>query len=66
MVGAFSFGLALTVVATGALAAWSVQHAEQRFRGFGEVMRRAPYVSCVVIIFLASYMAWHGWHGLHQ
>ena len=42
MVGAFSFGLALTMVATGTLAAWSVQHAQQRFRGFGEVMRRAP------------------------
>lgn len=66
MVGAFSFGLALTMIATGALAAWSVQHAQQRFRGFGEVMRRAPYVSCVLLVLLASYMAWHGWHGLHR
>jgi nickel/cobalt exporter len=66
MVGAFSFGLALTMVATGALAAWSVRHAEKRFKGFGEAMRRAPYVSCVLLIALASYMAWHGWHGLHQ
>ena len=64
MVGAFSFGLALTMVATGVLAAWSVRHAEKRFRGFGELMRRAPYVSCVLLIALAAYMAWHGWHGL--
>ena len=64
MVGAFSFGLALTMVATGALAAWSVRHAEKRFKGFGEAMRRAPYVSCVLLVLLASYMAWHGWHGL--
>jgi nickel/cobalt exporter len=64
IVGAFSFGLALTMVATGALAAWSVRHAEKRFKGFGETMRRAPYVSCVLIVLLASYMAWHGWHGL--
>ena len=66
MVGAFSFGLALTMVATGAIAAWSVQHAQQRFRGFGEVMRRAPYVSCVLLVLLASYMAWQGWNGLPQ
>ena len=65
MVGAFSFGLALTMVATGALAAWSVRHAEKRFSGFSEAMRRAPYVSCVLLVVLASYMAWHGWHQLH-
>ena len=65
VVGAFSFGLALTMVAMGALAAWSVQHAEKRFKGFGEVMRRAPYVSCVLLVALASFMAWHGWRGLH-
>lgn len=65
MVGAFSFGLALTMVATGAVAAWSVRHAEKRFSGFGEAMRRAPYVSCAMLVVLASYMAWHGWHQLH-
>ena len=66
MVGAFSFGLALTMVAAGVLAAWSVRHAEKRFRGFGEALRRAPYVSCVLLVALAAFMAWHGWHGLHQ
>jgi nickel/cobalt exporter len=66
MVGAFSFGLALTMVATGALAAGSVRHAEKRFKGFGEAMRRAPYVSCILLIALASYMAWHGWRGLNH
>jgi nickel/cobalt exporter len=65
IVGAFSFGLAATMVATGALAAWSVRHAEKRFKGFGEVMRRAPYVSCVLLVALAGFMAWHGWRGLH-
>jgi nickel/cobalt exporter len=64
MVGAFSFGLALTMVTVGAVAAWSVQHAQKRFSGFGEVMRRAPYVSCVLLVVLAAYMAWHGWQGL--
>jgi len=66
MVGAFSFGLALTMVAAGVLAAWSARHAEKRFKGFGEAMRRAPYVSCVLLVLLASYMAWHGWHGLEK
>ena len=65
LVASFSFGLALTMVATGALAAWSVRHAQRRFAGFGEAMRRAPYVSCVVLAIIACYMAWHGWHALH-
>ena len=64
LVAAFSFGLALTMVASGTIAAWSVQHAQKKFRGFGELMRKAPYLSCAVLLVLASYMAWQGWHGL--
>lgn len=65
IVGAFSFGLALTMVTVGAVAAWSVQHAEKRFSGFSEAMRKAPYVSCALLTLLALFMAWSGWHGLH-
>ena len=64
IVGAFSFGLALTMVSVGAMAAWSVQHAQKRFSGFGEAMRKAPYVSCALLTLLAIYMAYSGWHGL--
>ncbi len=64
LVAAFSFGLALTMVTVGAAAAWSVGHAEKRFRGFGELMRKAPYISCALLLTLAGYMAWHGWHAL--
>ena len=64
MVGAFGIGLAVTMVSTGLLAAWSVRHAEKRFRGFGEIIRRAPYISCALLVVVAFYMAWHGWHGL--
>lgn len=64
LVTAFSFGLALTMVTTGALAAWSVHHAQKKFRGFGEAMRRAPYISCAVLVIIAGYMAWHGWTNL--
>src|SRR5436190_440576 len=46
LVAAFSLGLAITMVTVGAMAAWSVRHAERRFSGFGELMRKAPYVSC--------------------
>ena len=64
LVLAFSFGLALTMVTVGAVAAWSVGHAEEKFSGFGNVMRKAPYLSCALLLTLASYMAWQGWHGL--
>ena len=65
MVASFSAGLALTMVTTGVVAAWSVQHAQRKFRGLGEAMRRAPYVSCVLLVVIAAYMAWHGWTALH-
>ncbi len=65
MVAAFSFGLALTMVIVGAVAAWSVNHAEKRFSGFGEWMRRAPYISCALLVVLAAFMFWQGWSGLH-
>jgi nickel/cobalt transporter (NicO) family protein len=64
IVGAFSFGLAITMVSVGAIAAWSVQHAQKRFSGFGNAMRKAPYVSAALLIVLSLYMAWSGWHGL--
>ena len=66
LVSAFSFGLALTMVATGALAAWSVRHAERKFSGFGNIMRRAPYISCALLVIIATYMAWDGWHRLNS
>lgn len=65
LVAAFSFGLALTMVTVGAIAAWSVRHAEKRFSGFGNLMRKAPYFSCALLLILACYMGWHGWQGLH-
>lgn len=65
MVASFSLGLAVTMVTTGVLAAWSVQHAQRKFRGFGEIMRRAPYISCALLVVIAMYMAVHGWRALH-
>jgi nickel/cobalt exporter len=64
MVAAFSFGLALTMVVVGVLAAWGAQHAHRKMRGFSEWMRCAPYFSSILLILLAAFMAWQGWQGL--
>jgi nickel/cobalt exporter len=64
LVAAFSFGLAITMVTVGTIAAWSVGRAEKKFRGFGDLMRKAPYFSCALLLLLAGYMAWQGWSGL--
>jgi nickel/cobalt exporter len=61
----FSFGLALTMVTTGALAAWSVHHASKRFKGFGEFARKAPYVSSVLLVAMGLFFAFQGWRHLH-
>jgi nickel/cobalt transporter (NicO) family protein len=64
LVLAFSLGLALTLVATGSLAAWSLRHAEKRFKGFGNLARKAPYVSSAFLLLVAIYMGVTGWRGL--
>ena len=60
----FSIGLAITMVASGVLAALSVKYAKRRFAGFGSMVRKAPYVSVVVILCLGGYVALEGWLAL--
>lgn len=60
----FSIGLALTMVASGALAALSVKHVSKRWGGFGEFARKAPYFSGVLITLVGLYVGWQGVHGL--
>lgn len=62
----FSIGLALTLVASGALAALSVKHVSRRWSGFGEFARRAPYFSGVLITLVGVYVGWQGVGGLMQ
>lgn len=57
LVAGFSVGLALTMVASGVLAALSLRHIEARWSGFGEAVRRAPYVSGLVILGIGAYLA---------
>ena len=66
LVAAFSMGLAITMVTVGATAAWSVRHAEKRWSGFGELMRKAPYFSSALLVLLGCYMAWRGWRAFRD
>ncbi len=56
----FSIGLAITLVTVGVIAALSVKHASKRFKGFGEFVRKAPYVSSGVLITIGLLMAVQG------
>jgi nickel/cobalt exporter len=60
----FSVGLALTMVASGSVAALGVRHAARRFSGFGELARKAPYVSGTVILLVGLYVGYRGLHAL--
>jgi nickel/cobalt exporter len=60
----FSIGLALTMVATGSVAALGVRHAARHFSGFGELARRAPYVSGTLILLVGLYVGYQGLHAL--
>jgi ABC-type nickel/cobalt efflux system permease component RcnA len=61
MVLSFSAGLAFTLVATGALAAWSLRHAEKRFSGFGTVARKLPYLSSGILTLMGLFIGVQGW-----
>lgn len=60
----FSVGLALTMVASGALAALSVRHASRHWAGFGQWSDKAPYLSSGLMFLVAGYMGVEGWRGL--
>ena len=64
LVAAFSAGLALVMVSTGVLAAWSLRKAQSRFRSVGDVLRKAPYISSALLVMMAAYMLYHGIQGI--
>jgi nickel/cobalt exporter len=61
MVLSFSAGLAFTLVATGAVAAWCLRHAEKRFGGLGSVARKLPYLSSGILILMGLFIGVQGW-----
>ena len=56
----FSIGLALTLVAVGAAAAFGAQHAAKRLPWFGALATTAPYLSSVLILVLGLYVGYEG------
>jgi nickel/cobalt exporter len=61
MVLAFSAGLAMTLVAVGVLAAWSLRHAEKHFGGLGSFARKLPYLSCALLALMGLFIGYEGW-----
>lgn len=65
LVLSFSVGLAITMVASGALAALGVKHLSRRFgSSFTTFARRAPYFSGAAILLVGLYMGYQGLHAL--
>jgi nickel/cobalt transporter (NicO) family protein len=56
----FSVGLALTMVASGAMAALSVKHVSRRWSGFGAFAPKAPYFSGGLILLVGLYVGFEG------
>lgn len=57
----FSVGLALTLVASGAIAALSLKHVANRWPGLNDLSRKAPWISGTLIMVVGFYMLLHGW-----
>jgi nickel/cobalt exporter len=64
LVFCFSIGLAVTLVTVGAAAAFSVHHVTRRWQGADTLMRRAPYLSSLLIAIVGLYVGIHGWLAL--
>ena len=64
LVLSFSVGLALTLVASGAIAALSLKHVANSWPGLNDLSRKAPWISGALIIVVGCYMLLHGWRNL--
>jgi nickel/cobalt exporter len=60
----FGIGLALTLVASGVIAALGVRHASRYFGSVGGLSARAPYLSGALMLLVGSYMLALALHGL--
>ena len=60
LVLSFSVGLALTMVASGVLAALSVRHVASRWSGFGQFADKAPLFSGALILLVGLFVGWQG------
>ena len=62
----FSIGLALTMVASGVVAALSIKHLSKHVSSgrFSELAAKAPYFSGVLILLVGLYVGYQGLHAL--
>jgi len=60
----FSVGLALTLLASGLLAAWGMRHATRRWPGLDALLGRLPYLASAVVVLIGLYLGWTGLAGL--
>jgi len=60
----FSIGLAVTMVAVGAVAALGMDRAQRSWEGFGKLAARAPYISSALVILIGVYSLYIGLKGL--
>ncbi|TPJ77145.1 sulfite exporter TauE/SafE family protein [Mesorhizobium sp. B2-6-2] len=62
----FSIGLALTLLFSGTVAAWGMQKASKKWKGFDAFADRVPYFSSAVIIAVGLFTAYSGYSHLLQ
>jgi nickel/cobalt exporter len=60
LVLSFSVGLALTMVASGVIAALSLRHVASRWSGFGRFAEKAPLFSGALIMLVGLFVGWQG------
>jgi len=60
----FSIGLAATLVLVGVAAALSLRHAGARFKRFGALAGRAPYLSSTIVALIGAYTIYLGFSSL--
>lgn len=60
LVFGFSIGLAITLVATGVISAISIKYMSKKFSGFGDIVRKLPYISSVIILCVGLYIGYIG------
>ncbi|MDN0074561.1 nickel/cobalt efflux transporter [Crenobacter sp. SG2303] len=60
MVASFSIGLAISLVSVGVIAAWGTRHVSQRFGNLGNLARKMPYLSSVLMMVVGAVMGIQG------
>lgn len=60
----FSIGLALTLLFSGTVAAWGMQKASKKWKGFDAFADRVPYFSSAIIIAVGLFTAYSGYSHL--